>query len=138
MGLAYHIDLDEHLVTVSAHESLQPGDMESLADTLIADPLFAADMAQLLDLRQAAINIHDEHARLLAGYLLKNYNPAIRGNIAVVIDPNLTPADTARMFRVTCALERAELFEDFDMAVKWLVRKWRAVSSDEKQPQTGD
>lgn len=138
MGLAYHIDLDEYLVTVSAHESLQPGDMESLADSLIADPLFAADMAQLLDLRQAAINIHDEHARLLARYLLKNYNPAIRGNIAVVIDPNLTPADTARMFRVTCALERAELFEDFDMAVKWLVRKWRAVSSDEKQPQTGD
>ncbi len=129
MSLEYHIDADESLITVRVKDGLRPGDMESLAAQLFDDPLFAADMAQLLDLRQAKIELLDDHAKLLTRYLLNKYNPAIDGNIAVVIDPDLTPADTALMFRITCALERAELFEDFEMAVKWLARKWRSSLS---------
>ena len=132
MSLEYHIDANESLITVSVEDGLRPGDMELLAAQLLEDPLFDADMAQLLDLRQAKIELPDDHAKLLARYLLKKYNPAIDGNIAVVIDPDLTPADTAMVFRITCALERAELFEDFDMAVKWLARKWRSSLSAHK------
>jgi len=134
VSLEYHIDADESLITVRVKDGLRPGDMELLATQLFEDPLFAADMAQLLDLRQAKIELPDDHARILTHYLLKKYNPAIDGNIAVVVDPDLTPTDTALMFRLTCALERAELFEDFDMAVKWLARKWRSSLSAHEQP----
>ena len=132
MSLEYHIDADESLITVKVKDGLRPGDMELMAAQLFDDPLFVPDMAQLLDFRHANIALPDAHAILLTRYLLKKYNPAIDGNIAVVVDPDLTPTDTALMFRITCTLERAELFEDFDMAVKWLARKWRSSLSARK------
>ena len=132
MSLEYHIDADESLITVKVKDGLRPGDMELMAAQLFDDPRFVPDMAQLLDFRHANIELPDTHAKLLTRYLLKKYNPAIDGNIAVVVDPDLPPTDTALMFRITCTLERAELFEDFDMAVKWLARKWRSSLSARK------
>jgi hypothetical protein len=132
VSLEYHIDADESLITVKVKDGLRPGDMELMAAQLFDDPMFVPDMAQLLDFRHANIELPDDHAKLLTRYLLKKYNPAIDGNIAVVVDPDLTPNDTALMFRIACSLERAELFEDFEMAVKWLAHKWRSSLSAHK------
>jgi len=126
LNLRYHIDEDERLVTVQASDRVAAGDLEDLVSRILLDPAFVPDYSQLLDFREARIDRLTEDGGTLAGYFLRTVNPAISGSIAVVIDPDLTPADTAMMFRLTCAIAGAELFEDFEMAVKWLARKWGA------------
>ena len=44
-------------------------------------------------------------------------------SIAVVLNQSLTPDETATVFRMALALGQVELFDDYEQALRWLMRR---------------
>lgn len=131
MPLGYHINQDDGLITVQGDGAVPLGDLTRLGEALLGDGRYDPALPQLLDFRGLRphgqpsdgvpqdIGVLDE----LRAFIRERYRARVAANVAVVIDEHLESRHCADIFLLTCAIERAELFADYDQALKWLMRR---------------
>jgi hypothetical protein len=56
-------------------------------------------------------------------FVQQEYARGVRGTVAVVVDPELGADFHANAYLVTCALANAEMFENYQQALNWLVQR---------------
>jgi len=128
MPLGYHINTDEGLITVRGDGNVAVTEIVELGDSLLDDNAFDPELPQLLDFRglrprpPAEISAETEFAGLW-DFVHSRYRTRIAANVAVVIDEHLEARHCADIFLLTCAISDAELFADYDQALKWLMRE---------------
>ena len=123
MPLSYHIDSDAGLITLTGADLLSPDDMLASIERLLEEETFDPGLPQLLDLREVVFSgggARADDPRVLT--LLQRFNDLVTANIAVIIAGDLPKHELAAIYRATCQFSRAELFEDFDQAMRWLIR----------------
>ena len=123
MPLTYHIDADAGLINLTGEDHLALGDLLRCAESLLEDSRFDPELPQLLDLRRASFNSAKalpDDPRLLT--LMNRFNARVVANIAVIVPGDLPKHQIAEIYRFTCQFNRAELFEDFDHAMRWLIK----------------
>lgn len=125
MPLGYHISADEGLITVHGQGELPLSELVRLGQSLLADTAFDPELPQLLDFR--GLRPDPDAGDSLWRFVLGPYREHVAGNVAVVIDDHLESLHCADIYLLTCAIETAELFADYDHAVKWLMRQAFAV-----------
>ncbi len=128
MPLGYHINPDDGLITVQGGGEVPLSELARLGESLLEDPSYDPELPQILDfrgLRPAELDddVDPEKLAALKAFLHETYRQQALGNVAVVIDEHLEDQHCADIFLLTCALQDAELFADYDQALKWLIRE---------------
>ena len=140
MPATFHIDRNQGLLTVRAHGEVTLRSLVRIGRAMLADPGYDAAMPQLLDLRgmrvvptplQGAVSASPpvSDLELLRQFVHGRYRQRTTGSVAVVIDPHLESAHCADIYLLTCAITGAELFADYELALKWLMRQGFAAAA---------
>lgn len=127
MPLGYHINTDDGLITVQGEGPVEITELAELGHSLLGDGRYDPALPQLLDFRGLRPNLDgvDEEAELarLRSFVQDRYRDRVAANVAVVIDDHLESRHCADIYLITCAIDEAELFADYDQALKWLMRQ---------------
>lgn len=144
MPVGYHINPDDGLVTVRGDGDVTIGELVGVGESILADPAYDPALPQLVDLRGLRPAPRDDLERLQS-FVHDDYRDRVAANVAVVIDDHLESRHCADIFLITCAIHDAELFVDYDQALKWLMRNAFATGrtatgteSAEQQDAAGD
>lgn len=125
---SYHISSDDELISLTLSGTVNLVDVYELCQRLIADPQFSPTWPQLADLRGASFDIKPGAMRPFVNYALGTYRAQVQAPVAVVFDGGGDDAFCAGLYRFTCALGVAELFDDYAQGVKWLLTNGWAKS----------
>jgi len=122
MASGYHISPDEGLISIRLEGDVSLDALHDTLQQLINDSSFLGNLPQLIDCRGFAGPIGAPLERLM-NFVSTRFRPAALASVAVVINPDLDAARTAGMLRLTSALKQAELFDDYNRALMWLIHK---------------
>ncbi len=123
MPCGYHLNEEDGLVTITGSGEVSLKEAISVGHELLADPLFDPGLPQLIDLRGLEVEQSRNDSMELREFVLQSYRPRVDASIAVVIDHSLEQAAVASLFHLSCAMEQTELFDRYDQALKWLMRR---------------
>ena len=123
MAAAYHINDDEGLITVRAEGDLDTHAIAAIGRAMLDDAGFDTDLPLLMDFRGVRLARQAEALAELRAFVEHEFRVEVDGTVAVVIDDGLDPRLCADLYRLTCMLSRAELFEDYEQALKWIMRR---------------
>jgi hypothetical protein len=132
MALNYHISADEGLITVQGVGGVRLGEIAHLGRSLLADRSYDPRLPQLLDFRGLR-PVQAGQLGELREFVQETYRQQVESSVAVVIDEHLERRHGADIYLLTCAISDAELFSDYDQALKWLMRRAFAVSLAEQE-----
>ena len=127
MDRTFHIDPDAGLVTVKLSGRLGLPELQDLSTELAQAPDYQPELPQLIDCRGVALDHGRFDPRAFLGFALRFYRARAQSSIAIVVDPTLDRVDMAGLYRLACTLDgkrcAAELFDDYQAALKWLMRR---------------
>ena len=123
MSADYHINADEGLIAVRIEGQVDLVEILEFCKRLLADTQFSSGLAQLIDLRGMQLEIADSALRPFSDFVTHRYGPSTNASVAVVVDPDLNAELCAGIYRLSCTLNHSELFEDYDQALKWLMKR---------------
>lgn len=123
MPCGYHMNLEDGLVTIKGEAQLSLASLVDLGEQVLADPGFDPYLPQLVDLRGMEVARDKAAAEALRHFTLSIYRPRVHSSIAIVVDGSLNEAELAGLYHLSCAMDKTELFDHYDQALKWLMRR---------------
>lgn len=123
MPCGYHMNLEDGLVTISGADELTMAAFVDLGEQVLSDPSFDPYVPQLVDLRGLQVAADQVGGKQLRDFVLAVYRPRVQSSIAVVIDGSLHERAVAGLYHLCCAMDATELFDQYDQALKWLMRR---------------
>jgi hypothetical protein len=134
MPVGYHISPDEGLITVQGDGNVALSEITRVGRSLLGDAAYDPELPQLLDFRGLRPLAKGELGELRA-FVHGPYRNRVTANVAVVIDAHLERRHCADIFLLTCAIDQAELFADYDLALRWLMRRAFALQPEPSAEQ---
>lgn len=134
MAIDYHINAEDGLISMRADAELTLAELHGCGERLMADRAFEPTLPHLIDLRDANIEKLCSHEQALARTFVQRYNHSVRSSVAVLVDAATEGVLLADVYRMTCSLEQAELFDSYEHALRWLVHKAFATPTDAQAP----
>lgn len=128
MTLTYHINTSDELTTVEATGDICSQELVQLALNLTMDVDYDPALPTLIDLRGMVVdrdnvaNDPDARGRLEALSRTRHAHDQC-GSMAVVVDSDLDSTLCADVHWLCCVASKAEMFDSYDMAIKWLYRR---------------
>ena len=122
MEPAYHIATDDGLISIQVGSDIDLAEFYDLTKALLASPDYDAELPMVADLRGMQLNWNRRAAKPFSKYVIDRFRNR-PGSMAVVIDPDLDSQLTAGIYWLVCAVGGTEVFDDYDHAMKWLIRK---------------
>ncbi len=123
MPCGYHLNQEDGLVTITGSGEVSLSEAISIGRELLDDPVFDPQLPHLIDLRGVEVEHSHDDSMEFREFVLQAYRPGVDASIAVVIDHSLDQAAVANLFHLSCAMEQTELFDQYDQALKWLMRR---------------
>ncbi len=125
MAATYYISKDEALITVRINEQIDLRAMLVTTNNLLNDADYDPALALLLDLRGTQLNrdAGQEGFSEFNEVIVSQFGNGRRASSAVVIDPDLEANLCAAIYKLCCAVKSTELFDDYDLALKWLFKR---------------
>jgi hypothetical protein len=119
----YHVNPEDELLSVKIAGPTDLVDVYELGQTILADPAFDHAWPQLVDVRGIELHMREGAMKPFADYIVGQYRSATDGAIAVVISGDLEQQQVAGIFKLVCAMSNTEMFDDYGLAIKWLLSK---------------
>ena len=123
MPAAYHINRNDGLITIEVAGNVSLDDVYAHAKDILADPQYDASLPQIMDLRGMELELQSESIVPFTRFMVARYAPQTQACVAVVIDPELEADICARVYWTSCALGNSEVFDDYELALKWLMKQ---------------
>ncbi len=123
MPIQYAINTADELSAVQVRDDVELIDLFQQAKNLLNEQDFPWEWPQLIDLRGMRLKSNFEATEPFVRFLVDQYRPRIQHAIAVVVDGHADATVLAEIYRVACNLPATELFDDYGMAVKWLLQQ---------------
>jgi len=123
MTVEYHINSRDALITVTFKGSVSSTEACVTLDDMLNDADFDPTLPQLVDLRSADVSGSEQELKSFETFLLGDYRHRLAASVAIVVNEGWDEATCAKAFWIACALERAELFDNWNQACKWLITK---------------
>ena len=124
MSVGYHINSEDGLISIQISGSPAAAELVDTAECILADDGFSSALPQLVDLRDwQGDGVSPEQFDNVRSYLLERYCTNVDASIAVVVNDDLSRQACASIYRLSAATGKAEMFENYDLAVRWLIRR---------------
>jgi hypothetical protein len=120
---SYHINREDEFVSLRLTGAVDLVEIYELCQSFLDDPHFSRTWPHLVDLRGLDIDVKPGAMRPFSQFLLTKYRPEFSAApMAIVMDADRDSEFSAGLYRFTCGLGNAELFDDYAQAVRWLIR----------------
>ena len=119
----YFINHEEGLVTITGTSAMKLFEAEEVGRALLGDPSFDPYLPHLVDLRGLTLNRSKEESESFRDFMLHAYRPRVASSIAIVVDDSLDQHSLAGLYHVSCSMDQTEVFDDYEHALKWLMRR---------------
>ncbi len=130
MPAQYHINHDDEFVALQLDGAVDLVDVYELCQSLLADPRFNPELPQLADLRSVQLHLKQGAMRPFLRYMTTKYRPLVGAPIAVVFDGSMDDEFCAGVYQFACKLTDTEAFDDYALAIKWLLRnRWTTADA---------
>ena len=137
MTAEYHVNAEDEFLAVRLQGAVDLVEVYELARAILSDGAFDRAWPQLVDARGAAVQIRSGAMRPFAHYVVRQYRPQASGPMAVVIDGDVDGELTAAIFRLVCAMPDTEVFDDYALAIKWLLKRaWQRHNASLQPPDS--
>jgi hypothetical protein len=135
----YHINREDEFIALRFDGDVDLVDAYELCQALLADPAFESTLPQLIDVREVNLKLTPGAMRPFLRYASSVYRPRVRARMAVVLDGAMDDEFCAGVFRFVCNLQDTEVFDDYALAIKWLLKDgWRLAPSNRSSAQPYD
>jgi len=134
----YHINQEDEFIALQFDGVVNLVDIYEVCQALLADPDFDPSLPQLADVRTVELELSPGALRPFLQYVTTKYRPHVTAPIAMVLDGSKDDDFCAGMFQFACRLSDTEVFDDYALAIKWLLgNRWarRDRTSGLPQPQ---
>ena len=129
MALGYHINSEEGLVTINGSENVRFDEAKQVGEALLNDPHFDAQLPQLVDLRGLIYEPDSiQDPKSFRHFAVDIYRQRVSSSIAIVVNESLDSLALAGLYHMSCSMTKTELFDQYDQALKWLMRKEFALA----------
>lgn len=119
----YHINSDDELISIHLSGDSTLDEILTTMEDLAVDPSHQSQWPHLVDLRGLLLSAPWHEALEFLKRTITVYRPKVIADMAIVADESLDENVFNNLFRLTCAMPRTELFDDYSTALKWLIRK---------------
>lgn len=123
MPATHHINPDEGLITVKITGQVDLVEVFEAARDLHDDPAYDPALPLLADLRGMRVALHTEALKPFNRFIISHFGKPRSASIAVVVDEEMDKELCAAVYWLNCAVNGSEMFEDYDLALKWLIRR---------------
>jgi hypothetical protein len=123
MPSVYHINKDEGLITVQIQEQVDLVEVFETARDLHDHADYDPALPLLVDLRSMRLALEGAALKPFNRYIIGHFGKTRSASIAVVVDHEMNRDLCAAIYWLNCAVTGCEMFEDYDMALKWLIRR---------------
>jgi hypothetical protein len=135
----YHINHEDEFVALQFEGKVDLADVYELCQSLLADPEFDPKLPQLADVRNIQLELSPGAMRPFSRYVTTKYRPLVDAPIAIVLDGSMDDDFCAGVFQFVCKLTDTEAFDDYALAIKWLLRnRWGRRDGQAKLPEPQD
>lgn len=122
MSAEYHINEADELVTLRLSGRVNGDQVRECVEAMLVDKLFHSNMPQLIDLREARPIGREPESQEFEKFITDFYRHKVTATIAIVSNLDWDHDMCAWVYWLSCALENAELFDEWSQACRWLVR----------------
>jgi len=123
MASEFRIKPDEGLVTVQISEQVDLVEIFETARDLHDHADYDPALPLLVDLRDMRLALEEAALKPFNRYIIGHFGKCRSASIAVVVDHDMNKELCAAVYWLNCAVSGCEMFEDYDMALKWLIRR---------------
>lgn len=118
----YYINQDDGLITIHGTADATFQDAIEVGRKLLGDEQFDPTLPHLVDFRGLDFALQTQDAAEFASFALNHYRPQVAASVAIVVDDSLGRKEIAALYHLVCAMDRTELFDDYELALKWIMR----------------
>jgi hypothetical protein len=122
MAPAYHIGTDDGLISIQVASETDLVDLYELGKSVLASEEYDPELPLLIDLRGMRLDWREAATEPLLRFALDNFRGRA-GSMAAVIDSEMSRELVAGIYWLACAVGGTEVFDDYDHALKWLIRR---------------
>ena len=123
MPSVFHIDADEGLITVQIQGEVDLVEVFETARDLHDHTDYNPALPLLVDLRGMRVALEKAALKPFNRFIIGHFGKTRSASIAVVVDHEMDRDLCAAVFWLNCAVSGSEMFEDYDLALKWLIRR---------------
>ncbi len=122
MAPGYHIASDDGLISIQVGSSIDLVDLYELARNLLESEDYDPELPLVMDLRGMELELKRDAVEPFTRFAIERFRNR-PGSMAVVIDPAMSRELVAGIYWLACAVGGTEVFDDYDHALKWLIRR---------------
>jgi len=123
LTINYHINHEDEFVSVRIDGAVDLVEAYELCQSILGDEKLNHEWPHLIDMRGMTPVIQSKALKPFIDFLTGSYRPQIKAPLAVICDDSADGDVTAALFRLTCAMGDTELFDDYRLGLKWLLRE---------------
>lgn len=123
MAAKYHINAEDEFISFAFADEVNLVELYELLQALLKDPEFEPSWPQLIDLRNIEFDLKSDALKPFLRFVATMYRPRVDGVIAVVLDDAMSAEVYAGIYRLACSLTDTEVFDDYALAIKWLLQQ---------------
>ena len=123
MPATHHINSDEGLITVRITGQVDLVEVFEAARDLYDDADYDPALPLLADLRGMRLTLHAAALKPFNRFIISHFGKPRSASIAVVVDHEMDKELCAAVYWLNCAVNGSEMFEDYDQALRWLIRR---------------
>ena len=136
MSAGFHIAKDEGLISIQVPGEIDLVDLYELVQAVVNEADYDPALPLLLDLRGMRLEIVRAAAEPFSRFIIQNFKGRL-GSMAVVIDTEMSRKLSAAVYWLACAVGGTEVFDGYDHALKWLIRREFAGTSESRVARIG-
>lgn len=122
MAPAYHIASDDGLISIQVGSEIDLAELYELAKSVLSSQDYDPELPLVVDLRGMRLDWHQDATDPFTRFIIDNFKNR-PGSMAVVIDGDMERELVAGIYWLACAVGSTEVFDDYDHALKWLIRR---------------
>lgn len=118
----FHIADEEGLISIQVSHATDLANLHDLAKDLLDSDGYDPELPLLVDLRGMRLELVKDAVDRFSQFIVSSFRGR-QGSIAVVIDCDMSRKLAAAVYWLACAIGQTEVFDDYDHALKWLIRR---------------
>ena len=122
MAPAYHIASDDGLISIQVGSEIDLSELYELVKSVLSSEDYDPELPLITDLRGMRLDWHQDATAPFTRFIIDNFKDR-PGSMAAVIDGEMSRDLVAGIYWLACAVGGTEVFDDYDHALKWLIRR---------------